>query len=369
MSDSGAIREVLLNSFNQIPLALVAWQSAGTTASIVEWNGAAEGLFGWSKAEALGRDPWELLAPGKGDRPNPDPARIDAALPPVCRTRDEDTVTIRWHHTARNEEHGGCLVASFGEHLDPEQVPARDAHEADARPPVCTDSARTCVLARMSHDIRTPLNGILGMTGLLFDSPLTTQQRENIETIRQCADQLLDTFNNILREIQGINGLRVSGEQGSRPESAPRKTVDVAPQTCRDGRPAASDCNGHHPRLRILLAEDNLINQKIATSILEKNGFRVDLAKDGAAVLEALQVQDYDLILMDVEMPVMDGCEATRRIRHQEKYTGGRLPIVALTAYDTSCARERCLAVGMDVFLTKPISPAVLVETIRQLLN
>lgn len=112
--------------------------------------------------------------------------------------------------------------------------------------------------------------------------------------------------------------------------------------------------NSHHRGLRILLAEDNLINQKVAMRMLEKNGHTVMIAQDGQEALQLLQHQTFDLILMDVKMPVMDGLETTITIRRQEKVTGAHIPIIALTANVVSGDEEECLRVGMDGYLAKP---------------
>jgi len=106
----------------------------------------------------------------------------------------------------------------------------------------------------------------------------------------------------------------------------------------------------HH----VLLAEDNVVNQKVACRILEKLGYRVDVAADGQAAFEAWQSGRYHLILMDCQMPVMDGYETTRKIRAQE---GDRqhVPIIALTAHAMKGADNECRAAGMDDYLSKPI--------------
>lgn len=107
--------------------------------------------------------------------------------------------------------------------------------------------------------------------------------------------------------------------------------------------------------LRILLAEDNRVNQMIAIRLLEKRGHRVVLAANGKEALDALAQASFDLVLMDVHMPGMDGIEATIAIREQEKSTGLHQPVVAMTALAMKGDRERCLAAGMDCYLSKPI--------------
>ncbi len=117
--------------------------------------------------------------------------------------------------------------------------------------------------------------------------------------------------------------------------------------------------------LDILLVEDNLINQKLAVSLLEKRGYRVEVAENGRKALEAWASRSFDLILMDVQMPEMDGLEAARRIRQREGQSGGHIPIVAMTAHAMEDDRQRCLEAGMDEVITKPISPQTLYAAVE----
>jgi two-component system, sensor histidine kinase and response regulator len=109
--------------------------------------------------------------------------------------------------------------------------------------------------------------------------------------------------------------------------------------------------------LRILLAEDNLVNQRLAVRLLEKRGHQVVVAGNGREALEALEKGHFDLVFMDVQMPEMDGLEATSAIRAKEKSSGLRQTIIALTAHAMTGDREKCLDGGMDGYLTKPIRP------------
>jgi signal transduction histidine kinase/CheY-like chemotaxis protein len=120
-----------------------------------------------------------------------------------------------------------------------------------------------------------------------------------------------------------------------------------------------------HLQARVLLAEDNEINQRIAVKLLEQMGCRVDVAVNGLRVLEALDAMRYDLVLMDCQMPEMDGFEATRAIREREG-SGPRTPIVAMTANAMAGDRERCLDAGMDSYLTKPVRPDELTAAVSQ---
>ncbi|NJP05492.1 MAG: PAS domain S-box protein [Chloroflexaceae bacterium] len=137
----------------------------------------------------------------------------------------------------------------------------------------------------------------------------------------------------------------------------------VLPQMDRVSEPAVHD--QHHRPLRILLAEDSLLNQRVMLRLLEKRGYRADVALNGQEVLACLQQQHYDLILMDVQMPEMDGIEATRRIRAE--WPAEEQPwIIAITAHALEGDREWCLAAGMDDYLSKPVQSEQLFAAIQQ---
>ena len=113
-------------------------------------------------------------------------------------------------------------------------------------------------------------------------------------------------------------------------------------------------------RLNILLAEDNVVNQRVAIGALEKRGHAVQPVSNGKEVLAAMACECFDLVLMDVQMPQMDGLEATAAIRCKEQETGGHIPIIAMTAHAMKGDRECCLASGMDDYLAKPLEPKAL---------
>jgi len=121
--------------------------------------------------------------------------------------------------------------------------------------------------------------------------------------------------------------------------------------------------------LRILLAEDNSVNQMVAVRLLEKFGHTASVVANGREALAKLEEEVFELILMDIQMPEMDGFETTRAIRAKEAATGQRIPIIAMTAHAMKGDRERCLAAGMDRYVAKPIHPAELFEAIERLVR
>ena len=117
--------------------------------------------------------------------------------------------------------------------------------------------------------------------------------------------------------------------------------------------------------LNILLAEDGFVNQEVAVGLLEMHGHHIEIANNGREALEALERQAFDLVLMDLEMPEMDGIEAAAAIRAKESLSGGHIPIVAMTAHAVTGFRERCLEAGMDDYITKPIKPDELFRVVE----
>jgi CheY-like chemotaxis protein len=144
-------------------------------------------------------------------------------------------------------------------------------------------------------------------------------------------------------------------------------SAGAAPRTVRT--PGLTEAPADQERrLRILLVEDGLVNRKLAVGLLERRGHVVSVAEDGQLALACLDHETFDVILMDVQMPVMDGLEATREIRQRERLTGAHTPIIAMTAHALKGDRERCLEAGMDGYLAKPVRAKDLYETIEAVL-
>ena len=156
-----------------------------------------------------------------------------------------------------------------------------------------------------------------------------------------------------------------------------REDLVRAIQDAREATPAVSGhrsgaAEGQTPRvsgLRVLLVEDNAVNQMVAESLLARRGFSVVLAGNGREGVEAFQRARFDVVLMDIQMPVMDGFEALAAIRALERSSGRRTPVIALTAHAMKEDRDRCLAAGMDDYVSKPIEATRLLEIIRTVVD
>ncbi|HEY2411152.1 MAG TPA: response regulator [Pirellulaceae bacterium] len=142
---------------------------------------------------------------------------------------------------------------------------------------------------------------------------------------------------------------------GVEPRKASAGEAAVAPPTTRP--------------LRLLLAEDSLVNQRLAVGLLERHGHRITIANNGKQAVDLASGDNFDAILMDVQMPEMDGLEATRVIREQEKQTGRHVPIIAMTAHALKGDRERCLGSGMDEYVSKPVRERQLLTALRTVLG
>ena len=165
-----------------------------------------------------------------------------------------------------------------------------------------------------------------------------------------CRGQTLPAVHKPVRPSRLLEAVRLAADPTRRGGSA--ETPPAHPPA-----PAARS-------LRLLLAEDNVVNQKLAVRLLEKQGHAVTVAGNGRVALEALEAREFDAAFFDVQMPEMDGLEAVAELRRREAGTGRHLPVIALTAHAMKGDQERCLAAGMDVYLTKPIR----IEEIRQAL-
>jgi len=496
---------------------------------VIAWNRAIEAMTGVKAEEMLGKGDYEYSIPFYGER--------RAVLIDLVQRSDQNFIKNRYNDIKSLENgtlvgeaympnlRGGeaCLLGSASALYDSagnfwgaiesirDITDRRHAEEDLHRAKEKAESAmraKSEFLANMSHEIRTPLNAIIGITGLLMDTPLSSDQRDGLETVQSSGDVLMSVINNILdfskieegkrmREYQPFD-LRKCIEDSmdllapkaaekylvldcSIDDDVPKRLVGDAtslyqvlinllnnavkftdcgdisvhvscrplqsgktelcfsvkdtgigiPQDRMDGlfqpfsqvdmsttrryggtglglaiskklvelmggtiwaeSEIGKGCTFHFTiqleragpekcleireipkktgsqadilgRLRLLLAEDNLVNQKVALLMLKKLGIKADVATNGLEVLQALEHQTYDVVLMDVQMPEMDGFEAAKAIR--ERWKEGKPHIIAVTAHALEGDRKRCIEAGMDDYISKPVRLEELIEVL-----
>ena len=157
----------------------------------------------------------------------------------------------------------------------------------------------------------------------------------------------------------------ISFAMGQTKATTEERALSVTETVDMDTQSSAQE--GQMQSMRILLAEDNAVNQKLAVRMLEKRGHTVIVANNGKEALETLKKDHFDLILMDVHMPEMDGFETTATIRAHERGNGKHIPIVAMTALAIQGDKERCLEAGMDSYVSKPIKSKELYDVVENL--
>jgi CheY-like chemotaxis protein len=206
---------------------------------------------------------------------------------------------------------------------------AKDAAEAAL-------AAKSAFLARMSHEIRTPMNTIIGLNHIMLRDMADPQLRRQIAKVLGAAEQLRGL-------IDGMGRL-------------------VASQLVAKGLALEVEAAADLPRL--LLVDDNELNLEVAAALLKILGYEVDLARDGIEAIERAQQCSYAAILLDVQMPRMDGLEATRHLRQTARHAS--TPIIAMTASVFEEDRQSCLAAGMNDLVAKPVDPRLLASVLRR---
>jgi PAS domain S-box-containing protein len=237
-------------------------------------------------------------------------------------------------------------------------------------------------LSDMSHEIRTPMNGILGISSLLQKTSLTNEQKFYLNIIEESAKKLLGIINQI-QDLSDTSGetdivplsseipLETKGDQ-SVPGSATYFSsqeqsvmIEEKEPVLRIERPVRTDLG----KLKILLAEDNDINQVLVKNILKHWGFESKAVASGDMVVSLLEEEDFDLVLMDIQMPHKSGIEVTQEIRQLSNPVKRNIPVIALTAFTIKGEEKKYRAAGMDAFLTKPFKEKDLYETIVKVLE
>ncbi|MBL7700481.1 MAG: response regulator [Chitinophagaceae bacterium] len=208
-------------------------------------------------------------------------------------------------------------------------------------------SEYTTLLTQLSHDMRTPMNSVLGLTTLMKSTPLTNEQQDYLQSIKKSSEDLIDALDETLRTA----GITHAEEK----QQAPKKQ-----QVTYTGK-LSPEFAEHFP-LKILIAEDDDMNSQLALMLLKRLGYEADYAGNGKEVLEIVSEKKYDLILMDVQMPEMDGLEATRMIR---LCLNEQPVIIAMTANAMDGDRDACLKAGMDDYLSKPVNVEELMQALE----
>ncbi len=205
----------------------------------------------------------------------------------------------------------------------------------------------------------------LSGTGLVRSMRESGPQSGSIVMMLSCAEQKDGAAR--FRQ-QGVAACLVKPVRRAELKAALLAALGVPSGEASPGEEAATGAAPPSHPLRILLAEDNAVNQRVARVLLEKRGHTVSVAGNGREAVRLVEEREFDLVLMDVQMPEMDGLEATMVLRARETGAGRRLPIVAMTAHAMKGDAERCLEAGMDAYVSKPIRPEVLlaaIETVR----
>ena len=265
------------------------------------------------------------------------------ALAGEAATLLSEVVTLegrRWHHLDARpglDPVTGKTTVLLNERDVTETVQAQAA-QAAAEHQAAEAEARRAFLTEMSHELRTPLTAVLGFSELLSGSQLNPEQSEQADHIQQGGQRLLSVVNEMIRVSEGAEPIARS--QAS---------------SCIAGSPVSERAP------RILYVDDSEANRRLVTTVLRSQGFECETADDGQQGLDAVIAGDWDLILMDIQMPVMDGVAATRAIRGLQDFRS-RAPVMAVTANTLAAQLETYIDAGINDWIEKPVDIGLLVE-------
>lgn len=228
------------------------------------------------------------------------------------------------------------------------------------------NQVKTEFIANMSHDIRTPLSGIIGMARLLEDGAKTEEERQYAHWVNESGEQLLRLLNGVLDvSAENVKESDAQRECFNNRESIVSEGGKMEQQMTDKGEALSTDSTKELPQ--VLLIEDNLIAIRIAETLIKQVGCSYATAQNGAFALGLLKSMDFDLIITDLDLPDMSGKELVRFIREWERSFHKRpVPIIGLTAYTLGEAEQECLEVGMSKVLPKPIDLPTMQKLIKQ---
>lgn len=265
------------------------------------------------------------------------------ALAGEAATLLSEVVTLegrRWHHLDARpglDPVTGKTTVLLNERDVTETVQAQAA-QAAAEHQAAEAEARRAFLTEMSHELRTPLNAVLGFSELLSGSQLNPEQSEQADHIQQGGQRLLSVVNEMIRV-----------SEGAQPIARNQASSGIASSPVSERAP------------RILYVDDSEANRRLVTTVLRSQGFECETADDGQQGLDAVIAGDWDLILMDIQMPVMDGVAATRAIRGLQDFRS-RAPVMAVTANTLAAQLETYIDAGINDWIEKPVDIGLLVE-------
>lgn len=279
-------------------------------------------------------------------------------------------------------EFGFCFF--FRVELQPtEPGPREEASETAARFPCGgahvggTILEQPLYLASMSHELRTPMNAIMGMTDLALAQDLPASAREFLQISKESSSQLLELLNEIL-DFSRIEAGRLEMEsiRFSLIQTVEQVVKTLGARSYEKGLELICEMEDNLPpcvvgdplRLRqVLVAEDTAANQKLVSHLLGQRGHLVTIAQNGAQAVAFLKEQPFDIVLMDVQMPELDGFQATAAIHQLVDPGKANIPIIALTAHALKGDEEKCLAAGMKSYLSKPLHAQELIQQVERI--
>lgn len=225
-------------------------------------------------------------------------------------------------------------------------------------------------LRTISYEIRTPLNGILAMTDMLIKMKITEDVRENVNIIDLSAREILKVITKIDKIIaeNGNNEPNIGNNKSS--DGNDNFLEKVISSSEKPTKTSSEQDMNNKMGFQVLVVEDDHINQIIMEKLLKNAGHQVTIAENGQEALWQAKNNHFDIIFMDMMMPVMSGAAASMEIRKAEQEQNkARTPIIAITANASLEAKNECIAAGMDDYVTKPVRTKTILEIIEHYLN